>query len=291
MTGRSAPTGPLRTAAPTGSTGPAVVSANLLTDNPELYETQFPDPKHLAARFVADLVDRYATDDSRRLLDVGCGTGRDAGYLAGLGWSVIGIDVSDRMLAYARKRHPAVRFVAADMRGYELPGRVDVVSCLDSALLYCHTNADLTGFLARCHAHLVPGGLLIAEMRNGAYFLGGGGDLLDREHTRTVVWRGTPYTSHTLLRIDHSGQLLRRRRTWTWPGCSEPLVQTSAWRLLFPMELRHLLDGAGFDVAALFDTPGPRTDPPWHARAALGSGLAGDRLHLVARRRADDHPC
>ncbi|MEU6073872.1 class I SAM-dependent methyltransferase [Micromonospora sp. NPDC047074] len=276
----------------TGRPGdPAVVSANLLTDNPELYEAQFPDPEHLAARFVADLVDRYATTDGRRLLDVGCGTGRDAGHLAGLGWSVTGIDVSDRMLAYARERHPAVRFVAADMRRYDLPGRFDVVTCLDSALLYCHDNADLTAFLDRCHAHLLPGGLLVAEMRNGAYFLGGGGDLLDREHVRTVRWCGTPYTSHTLLWIDHEAQLLRRRRTWTWPGCLQPLVQTSAWRLLFPMELRHLLDGAGFDVLALFDRPGPRTDPPWRARAVPGAGLAGDRLHLVALRRDDAHPC
>ncbi|WP_434742669.1 class I SAM-dependent methyltransferase [Micromonospora sp. SH-82] len=268
-------------------TGPTVVSANLLTDNPQLYEAQFPDPEHRAARFVADLVDRYAPESGRRLLDVGCGTGRDAGHLAGSGWAVTGIDVSERMLAYARDRHPGVRFVAADMRGYALPGPFDVITCLDSALLYCHTNADLTAFLARCHAHLTPGGLLVAEMRNGAYFLGGGTDLLDGERTRTVHWRGTPYTSHTLLWIDHGEQLLRRRRTWTWPGCPQPLVQTSAWRLLFPMELRHLLDTAGFDVPALFDTPGPRTDPAWHAGAAVGTGLTGDRLHLVARRRAD----
>ncbi|MFI9526595.1 class I SAM-dependent methyltransferase [Micromonospora rosaria] len=275
-------------------TGPVVDSANLLTDNPELYEAQFPDPEHLAGRFVADLVERYAppAPAGRRLLDVGCGTGRDAGYLAGLGWAVTGLDISPRMLAYARQRHPDVRFVEADLRDFALPARFDVVTCLDSALLYCHGNADLNAFLDRCHAHLRPGGLLVAEMRNGAYFLGGGGaELLDGVRTRTVRWRGTPYTSHTLLWLDHAEQLLRRRRTWTWPGCPDPLVQTSAWRLLFPMELRHRLDTAGFDVLALFDTPGPRTDPPWRADAALGGGLTGDRLHLVARRRAENVPC
>ncbi|MBO4206394.1 methyltransferase domain-containing protein [Micromonospora echinofusca] len=267
--------------------GPVVATANLLTDNPELYEAQFPDPQHAAATFVDDLVRRFApqTGPGRRLLDVGCGTGRDAGHLARIGYAATGLDTSARMLEHARRHHRQARFVAADMRDFDLGTRFDVVTCLDSALLYCHRNADLTAFLGRCHAHLVPGGLLVAEMRNGAYFLGNT-DLLDAPRTRTVTWQGVPYTSRTRLWIDHAGQLLRRERVWTWPDGGRPLVQTSAWRLLFPQELRHLLDAAGFDVLALFDRPGPRTDPPWRPDADLSTTLSGDRLHLVARRRS-----
>ena len=284
-------------------TGPTVVSGNLLTDNPELYEAQFPDPQHRAARFVHDLLHRYAPPTGstatraggpvpgsavggtgRRVLDVGCGTGRDAAHLARLGHTVTGLDSSDRMLGYARRRHPGVRFVQADMRGFALDGRFDVITCLDSALLYCHHNVELTAFLDRCHQHLAPGGLLVTESRNGAFFLGNS-ELLDRASTRTVTWRGVPYTARTRLWIDHAAQLLRRERVWSWPDSLDPLVQTSAWRLLFPQELRQLLDTAGFEVLALFDAPGPRTEPPWRADAPLSTTLAGDRLHLVARRR------
>jgi SAM-dependent methyltransferase len=268
------------------------VTGNLLTDNPHLYEAQFPDPQHLAATFVDDLIRRYAPDGGRRLLDVGCGTGRDAGHLARLGYTVTGLDTSARMLAYARRRHPRIRFVEADMRSFDLdaqPGlnaRFDVATCLDSAMLYCHTNTDLTAFLARCAAHLVPDGLLIIEQRNGAYFLGNT-DLLDAPSTRTLTWRSVQYSSRTTLWIDHAEQLLRRERVWTWPGCPQPLVQTSAWRLLFPQEVRHLLDAAGFEVLALFDSPGPRTEQPWRPDAELSTRLSGDRLHLLARRRTD----
>ena len=121
-------------------------------------------------------------------------------------------------------------------------------------------------------------------MRNGAFFLGNTASL-DGVRTRSVTWRGTEYTSHTELWIDHAAQLLRRRRTWEWAGRSEPLVQLSAWRLLFPQELRQLLDLAGFDVLALFDEPGPRTDQPWTTDAPLSAALSGDRLHVVARLR------
>jgi SAM-dependent methyltransferase len=266
-----------------------IATTNLLTDNPELYEAQFPDPEHRAARFVDDIVRRYAHSSAAippRLLDIGCGTGRDAGHLTRLGYAVTGLDTSARMLAYARRRHPAVRFVEADMRTFDLGTRFDVISCLDSAMLYCHANTELTGFLDRCGRHLAPGGLFVAEMRNGAYFLGNT-DLLSEVRSRTVRWRSLPYTSQTRLWIDHAAQLLRRERTWRWPGCPEPLVQCSAWRLLFPLELRHLLDGAGFEVLAMFDAPGPRTKPAWRPDAALSTALSGDRLHVVARRSAN----
>ncbi|WP_436495165.1 class I SAM-dependent methyltransferase [Actinokineospora sp. HUAS TT18] len=251
---------------------------NLLTDNPALYEAQFPDPDHKAARFVEDLVTRFHTKGT--LLDIGSGTGRDAGYLAAQGFQVHGIDSSTAMVDHARAHHPNARFTVGDMRDFRLDQTFDVITCLDSAFLYCHTNADLHAFLDRCREHANPGALLIAEMRNGAYFLGN--DIPDS--VRSVIWEGIPYTSHTTLWVDHAAQLLRRRREWRWPG-AESLVQHSAWRLLFPQELAMFLNLAGFDVVAMFDTPGPRTDPPWRPDAELGGSLSGDRLHLVARKQ------
>ncbi len=259
---------------------PAVASNNLLTDNPEMYEAAFPDPDHDGGRFVADMVawanaatGQVSTHDGApSILDIGCGTGRDAGYLARNGFRVTGIDLSERMIEYARRTYPEATFLTGDMTSFALPWRVDVVTCLDSALLYCHSNAQLTSMLRHSRRHLRPGGLFIAEMRNGAHHLG---TPLPAPSHRTVTWHGVDYQSRTELRIDHAAQLLRRRRTWTWPGGE--LVQHSAWRLLFPHELRYFLETAGFEVLDLFDAPGPRVsdDPP--------TNLSGYRLHVIAR--------
>ncbi|AXY54018.1 SAM-dependent methyltransferase [Rhodococcus ruber] len=71
----------------------AAGARNLLTDNPALYEARFPDPDHSAARFVDDILATYLTSDDpaprthpATVLDLGCGTGRDLGYLARRGY-------------------------------------------------------------------------------------------------------------------------------------------------------------------------------------------------------------
>ncbi|WP_406690151.1 class I SAM-dependent methyltransferase [Saccharopolyspora sp. ID03-671] len=253
---------------------------NFLTDNPAVYEAWFPDPEHVAARFADDVARRFGGGTD--LLDVGCGTGRDARFWIRRGYRVTGLDNSPEMIAHAARHCPDAEFVVADMREFSLPGEFDVITCLDSALLYCHANAELEEFLRRCHDHLRPGGLLVAEARNGAFFLGST-ELLDGVAERTLHHDGRSYSSRTRLWIDHAAQLLRRERHWRLPDGDE-FEQRSAWRLLFPQELRYFAARTGFEVLALFDEPGPRTDTPWTADAELSERMSGDRLHLVARR-------
>ncbi|MBT2526593.1 class I SAM-dependent methyltransferase [Streptomyces sp. ISL-99] len=263
------------------TTTAANTAANLLTDNPELYEARFPDRERIAGRWAEDCLRRYGAGE--RVLDIGCGTGRDAAHLHRAGRTVTGADLSDAMLEYARAHHPGPEYVRADLREFDLGQEpFDAVVCLDSALLYCHTNDELDGFLASCRRCLTPGGLLVAEMRNGAFFLGRT-ELLDAPATNGFTWQGTAYRSTTTLYVDRTAQLLRRTRTWTADDGCPPVEQRSAWRLLFPQELRHVLTAHGFEVLALYDGPGPRTEPPWREGDLPAETADADRLHLVAR--------
>ncbi|MFE5888267.1 class I SAM-dependent DNA methyltransferase [Streptomyces sp. NPDC056462] len=259
---------------------------NLLTDNPALYEARFPDPDRLAGRWAEDCLRRHGAGP--RVLDMGCGTGRDAAHLHSVGRTVTGADLSRAMLAYARVRHPGPAYVRADLHKFDLGRAVfDAVVCLDSSLLYCHTNDQLDGFLASCRHALAPGGLLVAEMRNGAYFLGRT-DLLDSPSGNAFTWQGVAYRSTTTLTVDRTDQLLRRTRVWTADEGgvdAAPVEQHSAWRLLLPHELRHFLAAHGFEVLELHDGPGPRTEPPWQDGRLPGTATDADRLHVVARRR------
>ncbi|GLY05891.1 methyltransferase [Actinoplanes sp. NBRC 101535] len=66
----------------------------------------------------ADLVRRSGDGP---VADVGCGTGRITGFLAGLGLDVFGIDLSPGMLAAARRDHPGLRFSVGSMTDLDLP--------------------------------------------------------------------------------------------------------------------------------------------------------------------------
>ncbi|MFC8240196.1 class I SAM-dependent DNA methyltransferase [Streptomyces chartreusis] len=261
-----------------------MTDGNLLTDHPALYEARFPDPDRLAGRWAEDCLRRHGAGP--RVLDMGCGTGRDAARLHRAGRTVTGADLSEAMLAHARTHHPGPVYVRADLRGFDLRelggAAFDAVVCLDSSLLYCHTNDQLDGFLDSCRRALAPGGLLVAEMRNGAYFLGRT-DLLDHPSGNTFAWQGVAHRSTTTLTVDRTAQLLRRTRVWTSDDGSPPVAQHSAWRLLFPHELRHFLTTHGFEVLELHDGPGPRTEPPWRDGRLPGTATDADRLHLVAR--------
>ncbi|HEV8367660.1 MAG TPA: class I SAM-dependent methyltransferase [Pyrinomonadaceae bacterium] len=69
----------------------------------------------------------------RCALDVGCGSsGRIVDLLQSHGFEVEGLDVSQRMIELAKRRHPAVTFHQADICEWELPKKYDLISAWDS---------------------------------------------------------------------------------------------------------------------------------------------------------------
>ena len=97
-----------------------------------------------------------------RALDVACGEGRNAVWLAELGWQVTGIDFSDVALGkaaeLARARGVEVEWVAGDVLVHEpAPGAFDLV-----AVLYLQLPHDeLARALRRAARTVAPGGALI----------------------------------------------------------------------------------------------------------------------------------
>lgn len=93
-----------------------------------------------------------------RALDIGCGAGRAAVWLAERGWRVTGVDYSEVALGLARERRPDLDWVLADLREYEPePAAFDVV-----LVLYVHLpSVERRQLLARAAAALVPGGTLL----------------------------------------------------------------------------------------------------------------------------------
>lgn len=68
-----------------------------------------------------------------KALDVGCGgSGRIIALLLEQGFDAEGVDLSERMLELARRRHPGVTFYRADVCQWQVPGRYGFISAWDS---------------------------------------------------------------------------------------------------------------------------------------------------------------
>ena len=123
-----------------------------------------------------------SSTNGRRALDIACGDGRNAAYLAQLGFEVDAVDISDVVIAAlqaaAISRHLAVNPYRIDL---PLPGSdYDVIVQLN------YRQRSLAAPLARA---LTPGGILIAETVTRAHVeeLGNRFDprfLLDRNELR-----------------------------------------------------------------------------------------------------------
>ena len=59
----------------------------------------------------------------KRILDVGCGPGRDVKYFSERGFEVVGIDLSENFIRIASEKVPEARFALMDMRKMEFPGK------------------------------------------------------------------------------------------------------------------------------------------------------------------------
>jgi ubiquinone/menaquinone biosynthesis C-methylase UbiE len=114
-----------------------------------------------ASRKVADIV-RTNDPDARTLLDVGCGTGLHLTHLAEE-FEVMGVDISNELIAVARRKRPDIPYEIGDMADFSLGRTFDAVTCLFSSIGYVKTLARMRAAVAVFARHLNPGGILLVE--------------------------------------------------------------------------------------------------------------------------------
>jgi len=128
--------------------------------------------------YIHELIQRYAPG-SKTILDLGCGTGRHDILLAGKGYSVTGVDMSEEMLSVASTRLPSptngsVTFEKSDIRTVRLNRAFDVVISLFHVMSYQSSNEDLLETLSTVNAHLEPGGVFLFDCWYGPAVLSDG---------------------------------------------------------------------------------------------------------------------
>jgi ubiquinone/menaquinone biosynthesis C-methylase UbiE len=186
----------------------------------------------------AAAVERYF-EAGDRVLDVGCGVGRTTRPLDERGCSVVGVDVSERMVERARATVPGVEFAVADVTDLAYPADAfDHALFAHNGLDYVHPVSQRREALSELRRVVAPGGTVVFSTHNAWYALPAA--VADRSFLRTFF-----LANGNLRRLADRYKLDTKAGEPLWTYVSDPLVQPRQLRRvgLEPVEVVGKRDG------------------------------------------------
>ncbi len=216
-------------------------------------------------RLAERLFQLYGDHSIRHILDLGCGTGGHALLLGRRGYSVVGVDRSEAMLAHAEKKASAfgdgrVQFRQGDVRSVDLEQRFDAVLMMFAVLGYQAGNEDVLSALKTARRHLMIGGLLLFDIWYGPAVL----HERPGERVKVIATRTGQILRAAHGEMDTSRHLCHvRYQVWRLePGLAiEHTEEMHTMRYFFPLELEFFLQCSGFTMLRLGVFPDFDRDP------------------------------
>lgn len=141
------------------------------------------------------------------VLELGCGTGNMTEILAGAGYDMIGIDISDDMLNIAlEKKYESghdILYLNQDMRDFELYGTVRAVVSVCDSVNYILNEEEVLKTFKLVNNYLDPGGIFIFDMITEKKFVNiGDSTIADNRDDASFIWENTYYKEEKINRYD-----------------------------------------------------------------------------------------
>jgi SAM-dependent methyltransferase len=212
-----------------------------------IHDAGFGGLARAAAPVLVEILQRTGIMDGL-VIDLGCGSGILSHAMSRAGYDVLGIDISDAMVAMARQRVPQGQFRVESLLTAEFPRAVAVAAvgeCINYLFDAGNTGPTLARLLRRIHESLVPGGLFLLDIAEPGRVPGNGigRSFMEGEDWAVLVTNEEDRQRRLLTRRITSfrrvGALYRRDQ------------EVHGQRLLDRAELAAQLRGIGFRVRIL----------------------------------------
>ena len=162
-----------------------------------VYNKRWTGFAHRVAPLIAEFYACTAPGkDHRSILDLCCGTGQLTLHLLEHGYHVMGADLSEHMLQYARENASAyvesgqAEFVQADAAGFSLDQRFGLVVSTFDALNHLESREALRVCFQSVFAVLVEGGYLLFDLNTRAGLMGWNSISVNDSEEAMIVTRG-----------------------------------------------------------------------------------------------------
>ncbi len=234
------------------------------------YDTVYAEKNYAAeCEAMGKLIAKFGRGELRKMLDLGCGTGRHAVIFAGRGFDVTGVDRSEPMVARARERAAEQKlgvnpeFLSGDIRSFSGRLPFDVALMNFNVIGYMTSNDDALNALGSARRNLRQDGLLIAD------FWYGPAVVVDPpgENTREFEsddGRIIRSSSGRHLPDQQCCEISVKVTRLKGDRIVDETLETHLVRYFFPLELELMLRVSGFRLMAL--TGFPDIDAPASAR-------------------------
>lgn len=117
--------------------------------------------------YLEGILKEYGVEDGL-VLDLGCGTGKLTRLLAGDGYDMIGVDISEDMLEIAMEHQAEeggeILYLLQDMREFELYGTVRAVVSICDSMNYLMEYEDLVQVFSLVNNYLDPKGIFVFDL-------------------------------------------------------------------------------------------------------------------------------
>ena len=232
---------------------------------------QFYEWEHRDFREDLSLYLAFARASTGPILDAACGAGRLLIPLAEAGYSLTGVDSSQRMLELARSRLPELReprrvhLVQGDLRTLELGDSFGMALVALGSFHHLMTAEDQRRALRSLAKHLKPGGLLLIDLVNPTpeWLAAGDGALV---HQLTAPFPGpegpdrmSKFVARTTRSEDQTEQSLLIYDQTSSDGAVTRHEFEMETRYLFRYEAEMLVSAASFRLRDIYGGYGPDT--------------------------------
>ena len=117
--------------------------------------------------FIEACLKAHGPASAKRLLDIGCGSGRHLAKLAQRGYQMTGVDLSPEMVAFveeqAKSGHHSITVSVDDLRDLTLRGTYDTAFCFMDTFRFLLTNEQILAHLRTIANLLAPSGLYLTD--------------------------------------------------------------------------------------------------------------------------------
>ncbi len=200
------------------------------------------------AAYILSLFQKHGATPST-LLDLACGSGSLTAALHASGIDMIGVDLSQDMLALAAEKCPDCMLLCQDMRELDLFDIVDGAVCTLDSFNHLLKTADIVQVLGRLRLFIAPDGLLIFDVNTPykhRHVLADNTFVLEDEDVM-CVWQNA-FSSATCtvhMALDFFWECDDGRYERTSDTVRERAYSLATWK--------KLLEAAQFELVAVYD--------------------------------------